>query len=123
MVVDPIARWGHSGEAAGAGVDLEDTVAAAAVEVMVVAAVGGLEAIGPPRQFDDPQPPVLDESSDVPVDGGDPEIRDLCSGDLETFLRTQGSARSFEGPPDGGLLSGLALHQRLSGRRHSTTAR
>ena len=123
MILYLIAGWSHPGEAAGARIDLVHTVAATAVKVVVVATVCGLETIGSAGQLDDPQPPGFNEAFDISVDGGDPEIPDIPSGDLEALLGTQGSGGILEGPSDGGVLSGHPLHQRPSGRRHRITAR
>ncbi len=123
VILDPIAGGGHPGEASGARFDLVHTIAATAVKVMVVATVGGLETIGSTGQFDDPQPPGFDEVPDVAVDGGDPEIRDIPSCDLEALLGTQGPIGVLEGPSDGSVLPGHPLHQRRSSRRDRTTAR
>ena len=54
VIFHSVAGRRHGGEAPGAALDLEDTVAPPAVEVMVVAAPGGLIAVGRTRQLDHP---------------------------------------------------------------------
>lgn len=123
MIVHPISGRRQPCETTGTLVDLENPIAAAAVKVVVVAPAGGLESVGSAGKFDDSEPARLDEPFDVAVDGGDPEIRNLFTGDFETLLGPERATRPFEGPPDGGVLPCLPLHQRPSGRRHSTTRR
>jgi len=99
-------------DAGGAALDIEDAVAASAVEVMVVV-FGGLEAFvawGLAGDVDGDDLLGLDEALEVAVDGGDAEVGDVAPGEVEDLGGAQWSLGVVESTSDGVALSGGAFH-------------
>lgn len=77
MFVEREPRWHQFGQRVYASGDLEDAVALAAVEVVMVFLPVNLVARNGARQFDDREPTFVRECPDIPVDRRNAETSDL----------------------------------------------
>jgi hypothetical protein len=91
-----------------AAFELVDGAADVALEVMMVGFAGDLVAGGVAGDFDGCEPLVLEQATDVAVDGGDAESIDLFLGEGEGFVGRKGAIRLEKGCADGVFLAGVA---------------
>jgi hypothetical protein len=110
MVLDRESRRRESRKIAGACVDVEDPLALATLEMMMVVAPGELEARVLRRQHHRLQLALVDERLEVAVDRCDAEAWHFLPGSFEYLMRQQGAVGLRERVADGLALTGIALH-------------
>lgn len=103
---------GQLGEVAGAGMNIEDPIAGAATEMVVMVFASELVAAWLARQLDLVQPAFVEQGSDVAVDGGDAEARDAVLSGGENFTRPNRTVDFGDHFADGGALASFALDAR-----------
>lgn len=100
---------GQLGEITGAGVDVENAIAGAATEMVMVVFAGQLVAARLARQLDLVQPPLVEQSANVAVDGSDSEPGNAVLGGSKDFIRSDRTIDFGEDFANRGTLTGLAL--------------
>lgn len=111
MPIEGEATRGDPRQRCDASRDFEQAVAASTVEMVVVRLAMELIPRDFTKKFDLGEPPLVEQASDVSIDGRNAEAAHLASCSVEHLGRAQGAIGALEHATNRAALSGITFHR------------